>query len=75
MNRVILGRRYSLQKYLAVFAITAGIIVCTLATAKVEKVGSWMHNTVKLNIFPRLTTLNWRTLPSISTSYCSASEC
>ena len=38
MNRLLLGRQYPLKKYLSVLAITAGIIMCTLATASLEKV-------------------------------------
>uniref|UniRef100_A0A914I9Q6 Uncharacterized protein n=1 Tax=Globodera rostochiensis TaxID=31243 RepID=A0A914I9Q6_GLORO len=37
MNRFLLGRKYPLKKYLAVFAITLGIILCTLATSNMEK--------------------------------------
>uniref|UniRef100_A0A0N5B3M2 UAA transporter n=1 Tax=Strongyloides papillosus TaxID=174720 RepID=A0A0N5B3M2_STREA len=32
MNRLLMGRQYTLKKYLSVFAITIGIIICTLAT-------------------------------------------
>ena len=37
MNRYIFGKRYTTQKYASVMAITAGIIICTLASASVEK--------------------------------------
>lgn len=32
MNKILMGRKYSLKKYLSVVAITIGIIICTLAT-------------------------------------------
>ncbi|CEF61842.1 UDP-xylose and UDP-N-acetylglucosamine transporter [Strongyloides ratti] len=32
MNRLLMGRKYSLKKYLSVIAITIGIIICTLST-------------------------------------------
>uniref|UniRef100_A0A0N4ZP69 UAA transporter n=1 Tax=Parastrongyloides trichosuri TaxID=131310 RepID=A0A0N4ZP69_PARTI len=32
MNRLLMGRKYSLKKYISVCAITVGIIICTLAT-------------------------------------------
>lgn len=38
MNRLLLGRQYHFGKYLSVFLITVGIILCTLATAGLEKV-------------------------------------
>lgn len=38
MNRIILQRKYTSKKYLSVIAITIGIILCTLATANLEKV-------------------------------------
>ncbi|KAH7725527.1 UAA transporter [Aphelenchoides avenae] len=37
MNRLLLKREYTTKKYLSVVAITIGIIVCTLATANLEK--------------------------------------
>ncbi|CAK5051281.1 unnamed protein product [Meloidogyne enterolobii] len=37
MNRILLGRKYSISKYASVFAITIGICLCTLATAGLEK--------------------------------------
>uniref|UniRef100_A0A7E4V6Z6 UAA transporter n=1 Tax=Panagrellus redivivus TaxID=6233 RepID=A0A7E4V6Z6_PANRE len=37
MNRLYLGRTYTTKKYLSVVVITVGIIVCTLASAGVEK--------------------------------------
>jgi UDP-xylose/UDP-N-acetylglucosamine transporter B4 len=44
MNRLLLGRDYPLKKYLSVLAITIGIILCTLATASLEKVDSFSAN-------------------------------
>uniref|UniRef100_A0A1I8BNB1 UAA transporter n=1 Tax=Meloidogyne hapla TaxID=6305 RepID=A0A1I8BNB1_MELHA len=37
MNRILLGRKYSISKYASVVAITIGICLCTLATAGLEK--------------------------------------
>ncbi|KAI1710546.1 UAA transporter family domain-containing protein [Ditylenchus destructor] len=37
MNRLLLGRQYTLKKYLSVLAITVGIILCTLATSFMQK--------------------------------------
>lgn len=45
MNWLILKRQYTLKKYLSVVAITAGIIVCTLATASLEKVWIFVRKT------------------------------
>ncbi|KAF7638177.1 hypothetical protein Mgra_00002404 [Meloidogyne graminicola] len=37
MNRILLGRKYSINKYISVIAITIGICLCTLATSRIEK--------------------------------------
>jgi|UniRef100_A0A914Q5D2 UDP-xylose/UDP-N-acetylglucosamine transporter B4 len=37
MNKYLQGKQYSTQKYASVLLITVGIIVCTLASANVEK--------------------------------------
>jgi UDP-xylose/UDP-N-acetylglucosamine transporter B4 len=37
MNRLLLKREYTMRKYASVFAITIGIVICTLATASLEK--------------------------------------
>ncbi|TKR58488.1 hypothetical protein L596_029927 [Steinernema carpocapsae] len=37
LTKLIQNKQYSLRKYLSVFAITIGIIVCTLATSSLEK--------------------------------------
>ncbi|KHJ87379.1 hypothetical protein OESDEN_12849 [Oesophagostomum dentatum] len=38
LSVILLKKKYSLRKYLSVFAITLGIIICTLATSDLEKV-------------------------------------
>ncbi|VDL78217.1 unnamed protein product [Nippostrongylus brasiliensis] len=37
LSVVLLKKKYSLRKYLSVFAITIGIVICTLATSDLEK--------------------------------------
>ncbi|KHJ77709.1 UAA transporter family protein, partial [Oesophagostomum dentatum] len=37
LSVILLKKKYSLRKYLSVFAITLGIIICTLATSDLEK--------------------------------------
>ena len=38
MNKVIVGRSYSTQKYICVVIITIGIIICTLASSSADAV-------------------------------------
>ncbi|VDM81170.1 unnamed protein product [Strongylus vulgaris] len=37
LSVILLKKKYSLRKYLSVFAITIGIVICTLATSDLEK--------------------------------------
>ncbi|EYB85236.1 hypothetical protein Y032_0302g1863 [Ancylostoma ceylanicum] len=37
LSVILLKKKYSLRKYLSVFAITLGIVICTLATSDLEK--------------------------------------
>uniref|UniRef100_A0A1I7XC07 Magnesium transporter n=1 Tax=Heterorhabditis bacteriophora TaxID=37862 RepID=A0A1I7XC07_HETBA len=37
LSVILLRKSYSLRKYLSVFAITMGIVICTLATSSLEK--------------------------------------
>lgn len=42
MNRFYLGKQYGRRQYLSVLSITIGIILCTLATANLEKVSGFL---------------------------------
>lgn len=37
LTKLLQGKQYSLRKYLAVLSITLGIIICTMATAHIQK--------------------------------------
>ncbi|KAK6013693.1 UAA transporter family protein, partial [Ostertagia ostertagi] len=37
LSVILLKKKYTLRKYLSVFAITIGIVICTLATSDLEK--------------------------------------
>ncbi|KAK6036507.1 hypothetical protein COOONC_25988 [Cooperia oncophora] len=37
LSVILLKKKYTLRKYLSVFAITIGIVICTLATSNLEK--------------------------------------